>query len=326
MREKKVRVWEAFQNMADIGTHRIIANTEDCVVIRLENDTGEGDMILYRVFDGIYLMYKDFHMAWCASEFQAAESMLAVDYCREGCLVMERADGCYLMKQTGDVCIDTRVHHKGINRFPGNHFHGITIGFESELAVKSLAEDMKGIPVDIGLIREKFCRDDKPFMIRDDEYLKRLFTDLYQVPEKIRMEYYRTKILELLIYLTAVEIEDGESEKTYFYKDQVEKINAIEKQITSNLQKTYTINELAGQYDISQTALKECFRSIYGKPISTYLRQYRIEKAAELLVSSPELSIGDIAFMVGYESGGKFSAAFKKQTGLTPKEYRRQPY
>ena len=55
-------LWDTFHNFGEIGEYRILAQTDDCVVIRLENETGEGDMILYQVFDGIFLMYNDFHI------------------------------------------------------------------------------------------------------------------------------------------------------------------------------------------------------------------------------------------------------------------------
>ncbi|MBR1931298.1 MAG: helix-turn-helix transcriptional regulator [Lachnospiraceae bacterium] len=325
MREDK-NVWGMIHRMADIGPHRLIADTQECVIIRMENETGEGDMILYRVFEGVYLMYNDFHMEYCESEFQAAESLLAIDYCREGSIQMECVSGVYCVKKPGNVCVDSRVHHKGLMRFPTNHYHGITIGFERALAEKSLREQVSGIPVELKALRNKFCGNDLPFLIREDENLRRLFTDLYQVPEKVRQGYFRAKVLELLVYLSAVEIEDMETEKTYFYRDQIEKVNAIQKLITENLNENYTIEALAERFDISQTALKKCFRNVYGKPIHAYLKQYRMERAAELLKREREMNIGDIAFLVGYESGGKFAAAFKASMGMTPMEYRRQPY
>ena len=56
-------LWKTFHNFGKLGEYRVLAQTEECVVIRLENETGEGDMVLYQVFDGIFLMYNDFHMS-----------------------------------------------------------------------------------------------------------------------------------------------------------------------------------------------------------------------------------------------------------------------
>ena len=326
MSETNWTAWDSFRHMANIGPYRLVADSGDCVVIRLENETGEGDMILYQVFEGVYLMYNDFHMAYFDSEYQTVETVLAIDYCREGSLQMECANGFYCVKKPGSVCVDSRVHHKGIVRFPTSHFHGITIGFEQSLAGDTLQKQASGIPVNLERLREKFCGKETAFVIREDENLRRLFTDLYHVPDKVRLEYFRAKILELLVYLSAVEIEDMRTEQTYFYRDQIEKVNAIEKQITGDLTVNHTIEELAKQYDLSQTALKTCFKSVYGKPIYTYLTEYRMHRAAELLIDRPKVPVGDIAFMVGYESAGKFAGTFKRIMGLTPSQYRNQPH
>ena len=40
-------LWKTFHNFGELGEYRILAQTEECVVIRLENETGEGDMVLY---------------------------------------------------------------------------------------------------------------------------------------------------------------------------------------------------------------------------------------------------------------------------------------
>ena len=225
-------LWDTFHNFGEIGEYRVLAQTDECVVIRLENETGEGDMILYQVFDGIILMYNDFHMSQYHSMYQAADTMLAVDYCREGSLTMEWDNGMYCMKKAGSVCIDSRVHHKGMTYFPTNHYHGITIGFVSSLSEKALEENAAGIPIDLAAIRKKFCGDDEYFIIQEDETLKRLFTDLYRVPENARLPYFRTKVLELLVCLSVMEAKDVKDGGTYFYKDKVEKTRAVQKLIS----------------------------------------------------------------------------------------------
>ena len=319
-------LWDTFHNCGEIGEYRVLAQTDDCVVIRLENETGEGDMILYQVFDGIFLMYNDFHMSRYHSMYQAVDTMLAVDYCREGSLTMEWDNGMYCMKKAGCVCIDSRVHHKGMTYFPTNHYHGITIGFTSSLAEKALEENAAGIPIDLAAIRKKFCGEDGYFIIQEDETLKRLFTDLYRVPENAKFPYFRAKVLELLVCLSVMEAKDAGDGGTYFYKDKVEKTRAVQKLISENMNQDYTIEALAEQFELSQTALKDCFQTVYGKPIYTWLKEYRIGKAREYLTQRDDMSICDIAGAVGYKSQAKFGAVFKKLCGMTPKQYRNQKH
>ena len=48
---------------------------------------------------------------------------------------------------------------------------------------------------------------------------------------------------------------------------------------------SYTIAELSERFSVPATALKECFKSIYGQPINTYMRNFRMDQAALLLLA-----------------------------------------
>ena len=58
-----------------------------------------------------------------------------------------------------------------------------------------------------------------------------------------------------------------------------------------------------------------------GKSISQHLTHLRLEKARQLL-RDPELKIYEVSQMVGYPNQYYFSVWFKKNTGMTPTEYR----
>ena len=72
------------------------------------------------------------------------------------------------------------------------------------------------------------------------------------------------------------------------------------------------------------TAMKSCFRSVYGEAIGTWLANYRMTLAAELLLREREISVAEVGSRVGYNNAGKFTEAFKKMMKLTPSEYRRE--
>ena len=68
------------------------------------------------------------------------------------------------------------------------------------------------------------------------------------------------------------------------------------------------------------TAMKSCFRSVYGEAIGAWLTNYRMNQAAELLIKERDMSIADIGSYVGYDNAGKFTVAFKRIMKLTPSE------
>ena len=63
-------------------------------------------------------------------------------------------------------------------------------------------------------------------------------------------------------------------------------------------------------YLINTSTLKEVFKAVYGLPIATYMKEYRVHQAMKLLRET-DATIADIAAQVGYETQGKFSKAFK---------------
>ena len=82
-----------------------------------------------------------------------------------------------------------------------------------------------------------------------------------------------------------------------------------------------TLAEFRRAY-LTATTVKEGFRRLYGLPVHTWLRQRRMERATELLRDS-SLSVLGIAQSVGYGSASQFTAAFRRQYGMTPAKYRK---
>ena len=83
-----------------------------------------------------------------------------------------------------------------------------------------------------------------------------------------------------------------------------------------------TIPALSRRFCLAPTSLKAGFRRQYGQPVHTWLRCRRLERAAELLRSS-ELGVLEVAQAVGYNSASQFGAAFQRQYGVTPSQYRK---
>ena len=52
------------------------------------------------------------------------------------------------------------------------------------------------------------------------------------------------------------------------------------------------------------------------------VNRHRIEQAKQLLLQSPALSVLEIAMAVGFNAKSTFNAAFRRLTGVTPREYR----
>ncbi|RAV11218.1 helix-turn-helix domain-containing protein [Paenibacillus contaminans] len=79
---------------------------------------------------------------------------------------------------------------------------------------------------------------------------------------------------------------------------------------------------IADRLNISTGYLRNYFKEKTGQNLSDYLNGYRIEKAKEMLEATEE-KIQDIAAKVGYQNANSFTRMFRRLTGITPGEYRR---
>ena len=70
------------------------------------------------------------------------------------------------------------------------------------------------------------------------------------------------------------------------------------------------------------TKLKTSFKHVYQRTISEYIQERRMSHA-EMLLSSTDLTVDQVASAVGYSNAGRFAANFKNNTGLFPSEYRK---
>lgn len=78
---------------------------------------------------------------------------------------------------------------------------------------------------------------------------------------------------------------------------------------------------IAEKFGFTPAYLSKIFREYKSITPADYIIQLRIEKAKELLSSSSNCKIKDVAAFVGYDDSLYFSKVFKKITGISPRQY-----
>ncbi len=96
----------------------------------------------------------------------------------------------------------------------------------------------------------------------------------------------------------------------------------IKDYMLDNLNKTISTEELAGLVFMQPNYFIRRFKKAFGVPPMAYLARLRLYKAMELLIST-EQSTEQIARQVGIEDTSYFARFFKKNSGVTPREYRK---
>jgi AraC-like DNA-binding protein len=86
---------------------------------------------------------------------------------------------------------------------------------------------------------------------------------------------------------------------------------------------TPSVSALADDLGISAGRLSHLFKSQVGMGIKQYALKLKNEKAKELLEAT-DLPIGEVATLLGFNDPLYFSRSFKKQNGMSPKEYKQK--
>ncbi|MGW4461227.1 AraC family transcriptional regulator [Micromonospora sp. NPDC004704] len=84
----------------------------------------------------------------------------------------------------------------------------------------------------------------------------------------------------------------------------------------------WTLASLAARAGVSRTTLAKRFTELVGEPPLTYLTDWRMTLAADLLTGSTA-TVSAVAHQVGYADAFGFSAAFKRIHGMSPTAHRR---
>lgn len=90
------------------------------------------------------------------------------------------------------------------------------------------------------------------------------------------------------------------------------------------LQQGLTIEQLARDLSTNRTYVSNYINNVEKKTFREWINYLRIEKAKELLLSQPLVSIAEIANMTGYNDGSNFNKQFVKNTGTTAQVWRKE--
>ena len=288
----------------------------------VSNETGTGRVTVCTVFPGAELCYNDMHLASCNQNQSAAKNVIEINHCRVGryeCSFGENSC-CYLA--AGDTAISAGSRKKSSSCFPLRHYHGITLLLDLDALTEPMHQQLAWFGIDLAALRQYICTANRCCILREDPHLEPLFASLYAAYPPRDPGLLRLKVLELLLFLSRIEHRQDIRQAAYFNQHQVECAKRVAALMTEDLTVHRTIEQLAQEVELSPTALKSCFKGVYGSSVYAYLREYRLQTAQKLLAES-NASVAEIAHQVGYENPNKFSSAFREATGLTPTEYRK---
>lgn len=135
---------------------------------------------------------------------------------------------------------------------------------------------------------------------------------------KLRKLYLEGKVLEL-VSLFCDGVIDGQKKDKEISKEDYRCLMNARELIDNRFLHPLTIAQIAEQCFLSETKLKQGFKSCFNCTIYEYIVEKRMELAYRLL-HNEKYKVKDVAWMVGYSNASHFIDAFKKRYGIKPGE------
>lgn len=283
--------------------------------------TGKGTMDLFEVFPGITLSLHRFLADQIILSPVSDPDILEITHCRAGRILCDFGSGTSLSLGEGDFSLSAgSCRGDLVMTLPLGYFEGIHICIDPGSLPGNLPPVLQDPALNHELQKRLSDLTKNTAVIPAGPDTECIFRPLYDLPPDLRMPYFKLKVQELFLYF--FRFPPDMSVRNSGPARQTALMRQIHRQITAHPEQRYTIEELSRQYLINTSSLKETFKKVYGMPIASYMKEYRIRKAMELLLQTDD-SIAEISARVGYETQGKFTKAFKEFTHMTPSSYRK---
>lgn len=300
----------------------MMTNNESDIIGSKSDEEGAMAVTVHQIFSGIQVLFIEAHIrSYIYHKEDESDDMYEIIHCKEGQLeYLDSGELCYIA--AGDLAILKRKRSSNTIHFPTNHFEGIFIRMETERILEELSILMEEKDAVSVRVLEKFCDEKMGYVIHSNDFVEHIFAELYSVPEKIKKDYLKLKILELLLFLDDFERKDKQQEMPVCSKIQETLAQEVEEYFLQRMDKHITLEQLSEHFHVSVTHIKNTFKMVYGESYYSYVRMKKMESAAYLLEHT-EKTVLEIAGIHGYENGSKFSSAFKQMKGISPVKYRK---
>lgn len=159
------------------------------------------------------------------------------------------------------------------------------------------------------------------YLYEEDQSIIKNLYDIYNIAKSNNMTGYELlgQFYLILDYIAKYKkiSENNSNTKQNIYFDKA--ITFISDNYSSNI----AVIDIANFLNVDRTYLYKIFKTFLGVSPTSYLIDYRLDKAQQMLIHS-NFSNSDIALASGFYDYSHFSHAFKKKFGVTPNQFCKQ--
>ncbi|MBQ3022454.1 MAG: helix-turn-helix transcriptional regulator [Clostridia bacterium] len=261
----------------------------------------------YPDFDGKYKNYEESHDFW------------ELCYVQKGSITLETGDNSLRLCENEIALISPNKKHSYHSE--NNKNTVFVICFQSFSQSLKAMGDMKfdSDATITGIMTSIIDECSKTFRIDENEHLKALATPSFGGQQAIII------LLEYLLICLLRKLSVDKDSRVIFLPD--EDFDAVLAQTVinyfkENLCNKLSLNDLCARFNYSRSFLCRTFKNQTGETLISCFNRLKIEEAQRLLRETGHTATG-ISRHLGFQDVKYFNSLFKKQTGCTPIEYRK---
>ena len=208
----------------------------------------------YMLYPGIELSYNYFLGDRFRFHHRHKDCVLSIDHCCRGRIGWEMKGGLSLYFGSGDLSFHaTDKCSDSVITLPLGYYEGLSLSLDMDILEEHSPELIREAGIDIRKLCLKFCGKKNVAALPASSHIEHIFSEVYNLPEKMILPYLKLKCQELLLFLEMTEPAETCSLDPY-HSGQTEIIRRIHDRITEDLRRRYTIDELSRQYTINTAA------------------------------------------------------------------------
>lgn len=113
---------------------------------------------------------------------------------------------------------------------------------------------------------------------------------------------------------------DGPQKLVDLRTDEINRIHECIQYVKENYAQPLDVEMLCLKSSLSPHKLQTGFRELYGNTVTSFIKNFRLEKAEELMRTT-ELNVSQIVYSIGLTSRSYFSKIFREKYELSPNDY-----
>lgn len=293
----------------------------------LDPALGHGTMTFQRITPTCLVALVDFACTHCPNSptnplDTGQGTWFSVNYCLEGrCEVSAGRQG-YAVVKTGDCCVSCADEWPKEFNYPLGIYRGVELWINTELA----HDPSMGLLHDAAISLSDIARRAGiAAVFSNDGALNdplRRMKDILTHTDEVGDRAIANCKLEIMRFLLALSERDVAAARpvSLLSPAQMHAVKQASEHMRAHLSETHDARVMAKEIGVSATTLNNWFSSLYGMTAAAYLRHIRMEEAASLL--NQGMHVADVSIAVGYANPSKFAAAFKREHGIAPSEFR----